>query len=319
MYGRLAVLAGALVLGCAAPLAAQDAVLNQMYGSGVHAYFSQEYQQAYDHLTSAIDAGSSDPRCYYFRGLCYLKLGREDEAKADFQQAARREAEDINRFYNVGRALERVQGKTRLMVEQYRAEARMEAMRRAAEIQRLRYGELREAEQKVLERQGAGAPATPPEVPAQEPPTVVDPLGLGTTPVSPVGPDDVPPPEPAQKPPAQPPAAPPEEAAPANVPPPAGANQNPFVPGTEEPAAPAAEQPPALAPESTEAVVPPDVGGRAVLGALTGALGKAIVSGLGADAGGEQLEQLTPEEFKKLSEEAKPGGNPFVEEAPKEN
>src|SRR3990172_8702368 len=182
MYRRLAVLAGGLALLCTTPLSAQDAVLGQMYGSGVHAYFSRDYRQAYDHLTSAVDAGTTDPRCYYFPGLCFLQLGREEEAKIDFEKAARLEAEDINKFYNVSRAMERIQGSTRLLVEQYRVQARMEAMKRADELREQRYGALREAERRVLETQAPAAPGTPLEVPAPPaPPTVADPLGLGPT------------------------------------------------------------------------------------------------------------------------------------------
>ena len=133
MYPRLAVLAGGLILLCTVPLAAQDAVLSQMYGSGVHAFFSGDYGQAYEHLTAAADGGTDDPRCYYFRGLTFLQLGREEEAKLDFEQAAQLEAEDINKFYNVSRALERIQGSTRLGVERYRVKARMEGMQREEE------------------------------------------------------------------------------------------------------------------------------------------------------------------------------------------
>jgi tetratricopeptide (TPR) repeat protein len=188
MFWRFAVLSGGLLVLCTASVCAQEPILDEMYGSGVHAYFSQDYQQAYDHLTSAVDAGSRDPRCYYFRGLCFLALGREDEANMDFEQAAGLEAKDVSRFYNVGRALERVQGYTRLKVEKYRAEARLEAMKRAKEIQRQRYGELREAEGRVLERQAQPGPAG-----------VADPLGLGPTEQSPVGPDTAPAPKPTAK------------------------------------------------------------------------------------------------------------------------
>jgi mono/diheme cytochrome c family protein len=50
------------------------------YGAGVHAYYDGNYQTAYDALTAAIEAGTLDPRAYYFRGLTALKLGRLDEA-----------------------------------------------------------------------------------------------------------------------------------------------------------------------------------------------------------------------------------------------
>ncbi len=118
MYRRLALLAGGLVLLAVLPLSAQEALLSQMYGSGIHAYFSSDYQGAYDHFTAAVDGGSKDPRCYYFRGLTYLRLGRPEEAEMDFQKGADLEAEDVTRFYNVSRALERIQGRQRMMIEQ---------------------------------------------------------------------------------------------------------------------------------------------------------------------------------------------------------
>ena len=50
---------------------AQDGVLSQLYGNGVHAYFAGDFVKAHDLLSSAIAGGSRDPRCYYFRGLAY--------------------------------------------------------------------------------------------------------------------------------------------------------------------------------------------------------------------------------------------------------
>ncbi|MBI2479949.1 MAG: hypothetical protein HYV60_15355 [Planctomycetia bacterium] len=63
---------------------AQDSVLAELYGHGVHAYFAGQYQKAHEYLTTAIEQGTSDPRTFYFRGLAYTALGRPDEAKADF-------------------------------------------------------------------------------------------------------------------------------------------------------------------------------------------------------------------------------------------
>src|SRR5262249_22295814 len=80
-----------LICLCAMPLAAQDAVLGQLYGSGVHAYFGQDYAKAYESLTSAIDGKTQDPRAYYFRGLALLKLGRPEAAEGDFKTGAKLE------------------------------------------------------------------------------------------------------------------------------------------------------------------------------------------------------------------------------------
>jgi len=288
MYPRLAVLAGGLILLCTVPLAAQDAVLSQMYGSGVHAFFSRDYGRAYEHLTAAIDAGTVDPRCYYFRGLTFLQLGREEEAKLDFDQAAQREAEDINKFYNVSRALERIQGSTRLLVEQYRVKARMEAMQREAGRRKERYGKIRAEEKRVLDVQAEAAPATPPDVPAAPAASsVTDPFGLGPTQATSVGPDDVPakPAEPAA------PAAKPAEA------PAAPAQEDPFAvpaPGMEK--APAAT-PPAEGPAAPEPA-PADASATGVFGAMQKAMSKAV--------GGEEAGEAAAPAPEKPAAEAKP-------------
>src|SRR5258706_15852426 len=57
-------------LGLFAPaLQAQDHLLDDLYGRGVHAYFSHRYPEANDLLSQAITSGSKDARAYYFRAL----------------------------------------------------------------------------------------------------------------------------------------------------------------------------------------------------------------------------------------------------------
>lgn len=153
--------------------AQQEAILGQLYGTGVHAYFGQDYRNAYTALSSAIDSGSKDPRAFYFRGLALLRLGRSEDAKLDFQKAADMEAADVNTFYNVARAIERIQGADRLLVEQYRTNARMQAWQRAETLRRARYEEIQRRETQVLRQQAelgpaatGAAPATPPMTPA---------------------------------------------------------------------------------------------------------------------------------------------------------
>ncbi len=62
----------ALALSWQGSLLAQEAVLEELYGSGVHKYFSGDYAGADADLTAAVDGGSRDPRVYYFRGLARL-------------------------------------------------------------------------------------------------------------------------------------------------------------------------------------------------------------------------------------------------------
>jgi hypothetical protein len=165
MLRTIVLLVGGLASLSAVSLFAQDAVLGQEYGSGVHAYFMGDSQTAYERLTAAAQGGSKDPRVFYFRGLTYLQLGRPQEATMDFRKGADLESKDINRFYNVGKALERVQGSARLQLEDYRVDARMAALEQAERIRKARYEAMKREEDRVLREQSLAAPEGPEVVP----------------------------------------------------------------------------------------------------------------------------------------------------------
>ncbi len=129
---------------------AQDTLLVELYGRGVHAYFGQEYEESHKFLTMAIDQGNKDPRGYYFRGLALLQLGRPDEAKTDFKAGADLEATSVGRAYDIGRSLQRVQGSHRLTLETHRQQARIDASKRERIRRKTRYELLRDAEDQVL-------------------------------------------------------------------------------------------------------------------------------------------------------------------------
>jgi tetratricopeptide (TPR) repeat protein len=148
-------LVGGLTWVCAASSQAQDPVLLQLYGKGVQEYFSGDYTKAFEQLTSAIASGSRDPRVYYFRGLAYLKFGKKPEAEMDFRKGAELESRDVNKYYNVGRALERVQGTDRQLLESYRVQARMIAYAESEKIRKTRYEALKREEARVLLQQAA--------------------------------------------------------------------------------------------------------------------------------------------------------------------
>ncbi len=175
MRSILALGVGGLLALCVLPAQAQDAILGQMYGNGVHAYFDGDCTKAHRLLTSAIDAGSHDPRCYYFRGLAYIKLGRPQEADDDFKQGAKLETADMNKTYSVAKSLERVQGPARLELEQHRQAARMAALEREEQFQKQRYQQLNTEERRSLEEQvgpapgKSGSPAPPAAVPPGDP------------------------------------------------------------------------------------------------------------------------------------------------------
>ena len=218
----LALTASISILGSAGAAWGQDMVLSQMYGSGVHAYFSGQYQQAMTDLGSAIDAGSKDPRAYYFRGLAAMRMGQESSAQQDFKSGADLEAKTLERFYPVSRSLERVQGRDRIAVERFRAQARAVVYQEKQTQEQARYERLRRAEESVLRSTPVAAPIpavapTAPGVPAQPkvPAAADDPFA------------DSPPAEAAPK-----PAAPP------------AAEEDPFGADEPAPAPPAAEDDP---------------------------------------------------------------------------
>ncbi len=125
---RKSALAAAVVLASGVSFSqAQDPVLDELYGRGVHRYFANDYLQAYDQLSLAINNGSQDPRVYYFRGFAALASGRIDEAEADWQAGAAIEAKGVYGS-EIGRSLSRIQGSTRLDLERIRQSARLETM-----------------------------------------------------------------------------------------------------------------------------------------------------------------------------------------------
>jgi hypothetical protein len=149
--GGLAWAAAGTPAVAAVPVTSDSLPLAAVYGQGVHAFHAGDYQRSYDDLSQAIVAGTQDPRAYYFRGLAALRLGRLDEAEADFSSGAEREMNESG-DWRVGRALERVQGVDRLRLERHRARARITAVQADREAARRRYSEIDEAQDEVLRR-----------------------------------------------------------------------------------------------------------------------------------------------------------------------
>lgn len=142
---------------------AQSEVLAEMYGRGVHAFYSGDYATAQQFLSLAIDNGSQDPRAYYFRGLVEHTSGQLDQAKMDWQRGADLEA---NGKANgaIGRSLSRFQGQARLELESIRQQARLTALATAAARSKARYGEIEAAEARVLRQPPQpAAPVAPPQ------------------------------------------------------------------------------------------------------------------------------------------------------------
>jgi hypothetical protein len=153
---RPAIFALAVVITAGAGMAAEFAgdepgVVRDAIGAGIHAYHAGDYNRAYDDLTNAIEAGTSDPRSYYFRGLSALRLGRTSEADADFASGAEREATSGS-IRRVSLSLERVQGHDRLALERFRARARLGALQREQQAYGRRYSAIEEATGNVRRR-----------------------------------------------------------------------------------------------------------------------------------------------------------------------
>jgi len=153
---RPAFLALAVAISAGAGLAAEFAgeepgVVRDAIGGGIHAYHAGDFNRAYDDLTNAIEAGTSDPRSYYFRGLAALRLGRTSEAEADFTSGADREVTSGS-IRRVSLSLERVQGHDRLTLERFRSRARLGALQREQAAYGRRYSAIEEATGNVRRR-----------------------------------------------------------------------------------------------------------------------------------------------------------------------
>jgi hypothetical protein len=143
MIRKLLIVAIALsVLGLTAERTkAQDTLLAELYGQGVHAYFAGDYQQAYTLLSEAITQGSRDPRCFYFRGMTQVRMGNSAAAEDDLKKGARLEVTNDVQYYPIARSLERIQGSQRLRLERVRQDARLAARQTEVRRAQQRYGE----------------------------------------------------------------------------------------------------------------------------------------------------------------------------------
>jgi hypothetical protein len=120
-----------LTIGCTALVSlvaqAQDfGAADTLYASGVQAYFGGQLAEAETSFSSLLRIDPNDPRAFYFRALSRMEQGHQDEARSDMETGAQMEARSANRF-DIGKTLERVQGPTRLILEQYRSRARATA------------------------------------------------------------------------------------------------------------------------------------------------------------------------------------------------
>ncbi len=130
---------------------AQDtAEMSAVYGRGVHAYFANRMARSEQLFSQVVQAGSTDPRVYYFRAMTRLRTGRQYEAEDDMKIGAAYEARDPGSQHSIGIALQRVQGHGRRTLERFRREGRLNRVQQRRQQSRLRYEQLDQRGPQVL-------------------------------------------------------------------------------------------------------------------------------------------------------------------------
>jgi len=129
------------ILAACTTFAQAQNVLDELYGSGVHAFFSGNMGLATERFTEAVNAGSQDPRVYYFRGLSQIDSmgGSMASGTSDFEKGAQLEALQGKRAMDVAKALQRIQGPVRMEIERVRTQARLASKTKQFELMRQRY------------------------------------------------------------------------------------------------------------------------------------------------------------------------------------
>jgi len=144
------------VWGIALPHAAwaQNAPeMTATYGRGVHAYFANQTLRAEQYFSQVIQLGSTDPRVYYFRAMARMRLGRRAEAEQDMRSGAALESRDPGNQHAISMALERIQGRGRRVLEQFRRQARLDRERQWRQQSLQRYEQLKQREPAVLRQE----------------------------------------------------------------------------------------------------------------------------------------------------------------------
>ncbi|MEM9825413.1 MAG: hypothetical protein AAF958_02430 [Planctomycetota bacterium] len=146
------------------PASAQNPILLDAYGRGVHSFYSGRTQEASQSLSAAVNGGLQDPRAYYYLGMVASQRGNQYEAENYWRQGAQLEAEG-KIVGSIGRALTRFQGRGRIKLEEIRRKAKLDYLAIAAAKSRQRFGEIQAAESSVLRNPAAAAPPMAPPAP----------------------------------------------------------------------------------------------------------------------------------------------------------
>lgn len=99
------------------------------FGKGCHAYWCGDYREAQGHLNEAIRLSGEDARPWYFKGFAEAALG-ESGAMESFARAVVLQARGKPSRREVGIALQRVQGRTRIQLEVAMQQARLLVLQR---------------------------------------------------------------------------------------------------------------------------------------------------------------------------------------------
>ena len=116
-----------LLVACLFPaqvFAQTESTATQLYGRGTYAFNAGQYADAIAAFDQMEQAATDDPRVFFFRGLSHLRSGNEAAAATDFQTASKMELTVSGRSYSVPKALERIQGRDRILIERYRRAAK---------------------------------------------------------------------------------------------------------------------------------------------------------------------------------------------------
>jgi len=130
--------------------AQNSAEMSAVYGRGVHAFFANRMADAEQLFSQVIQAGSTDPRVFYFRAMTRLRTGRSYEAEEDMKIGAAYEARDPGSRHSIGKALQRVQGQGRRTLERFRREGRLNRVQQRRQQSLLRYEQLDQRAPHVL-------------------------------------------------------------------------------------------------------------------------------------------------------------------------
>jgi DNA repair exonuclease SbcCD ATPase subunit len=102
------------------PAARNPLLAEKLLEEGLQFHFDRDFLAAETQLSEAIRHDNQDARSHYFLGLSRWRLGKTEQAEADFQRASQLERQGKTDPTVVNTLLERVQGQERQALDRYR-------------------------------------------------------------------------------------------------------------------------------------------------------------------------------------------------------